>query len=252
MNSRKDILLICSFIFLFLAVCLDAQDIPVRVSITGKNVQMRESPAVSAKVITVLNEGNTGTIIETQSLEDNPEYRIFNWVKITVNKFTGWVYGEYVDFSQDEMKINKFRVYNSDEIKVKMNGKILYPGMKESDLMAQIGTAPKKSVKKGLNLVSYEYLNGNLYFEINNASKCVTYIKILDPSIELASGIKIGTSVSDINSANKDGRLNVQNTSISAVSVYAPAYNQWYSPFVIFDVSEKKTIHAIYLGINID
>jgi len=228
------------------------QDSESLIRINRDNVALRASQSNNGKSITLLNEGNQGTVMETESPESDYEYRIFNWFKVSVNKFTGWVYGEYVDFNQINMTVKKNRVYNSNEIKVLVGGKTIYLGMKESDLILKIGTPEKKNSKEGINVKTYEYFKGGLYIEINDASKCVSYIKISDSSIELASGIKVGTGIGDITSANDTTKMLTKEDNLSVISIYAPSYNQWYSPFAIFDISKAKQVERIYLGINMD
>jgi len=248
-NGR--ILLVCCL----LAVCLCGifgQDSETLIRINRDGIPLRVSQANNAKDITVLNEGNQGTVMETESPESDYEHRVFNWFKVSVNKFTGWVYGEYVDFNQINMTVKKNRVYNSSEIKVLVGGKTIYLGMKESELILKIGSPEKKNTKEGISVRSYEYLKGGLYIEINDASKCVSYIKISDPSIELASGIKVGTGIGEITSANDATKMLIKDDNLSVISIYSPSYNQWYSPFAIFDISKAKQVERIYLGINMD
>jgi len=248
--SRFVLLVCCLF-----AICLGnvfGQDSETLIRINQDGIALRALQANSSKSITVLNEGNQGTVMETESPESDYEYRVFNWFKVSVNKFTGWVYGEYVDFNQINMTVKKNRVYNSNEIKVLVGGKTLYLGMKESDLILKIGAPEKKNTKEGANVRSYEYFKGGLYIEINDASKCISYIKISDPSIELASGIKVGTGRDEITSTNDAAKMLIKDDNISVISIYAPSYNQWYSPFAIFDISKAKQVERIYLGINMD
>ena len=250
-RMNKFILLICC-LFAFFPGFFFGQDSESLVRINRDNVNLRASQANNSKSITVLNEGNQGMVMETESPESDYEYRIFNWFKVSVNKFTGWVYGEYVDFNQINMTVKKYRVYNANETKVLVGGNTIYLGMKEADLVLKIGSPEKKKSKEGISVRSYEYFKGGLYVEINDASKCVSYIKISDPSIELASGIKVGTGMAEITSANDATKMLVKDDTISIITIYAPSYNQWYSPFAIFDISKAKQVERIYLGINMD
>lgn len=86
-------LLIILFIF-----SLNSFSQPTQLTITGTNVNFRDTPSTAGKIVGKLNLQDIGEIIEKgkkETIGANTDY----WYKIKCNNLTGWVFGTFTSLS---------------------------------------------------------------------------------------------------------------------------------------------------------
>ena len=250
MNCRKifPALLITIFIF---SSC-NSQEVTNSFIINTMNVRLREQNNIDSLIIQVLNKGDMGKYLEKKGNERNPEFSVFNWFNVTINGKMGWIYGEFLNLNDDKLRIKKNGLTNSNELQVLIDSNTIYVGMKKEDLLMILGTPEKEENLEEQGVTCLYYFSGKLYFEIDDYMKCLKYIKIEEPSIMLASGVHVGTSVDELIQANGIENFRMDTSSITPKIIYAPNYNMWYTPWVSFGIDGSRIINSIYVSLNIE
>jgi len=220
--------------------------------INTMGVRLRSDSGISAKIIQKQSKDEIGTYTDKIAVEDDPLYSVFYWFSVSIRGKTGWIYGEFIDLSEDRLTIKKNEIANSNEIQIRSQAGRVYVGIKEEDLLKVLGKPDRQDQDTIPGVTIITFLNGGIYIEYEDGMQCVKYIKITDPRVMLASGIHVGMSIEEILASNPSSTLNMKDGSISARNIYAPTYNMWYSPWLSIDYDENKLVTAIYVGLNIE
>ena len=235
--TRKKIIILLN-VFCIFAVFVYGQE-TIYLQINDNNVRLREEAGLNGKIIRQLAKNE---IVEY--INDFYDGSEFKWVNVKTTKETGWIYGEFLEYTTK----NRLIINRIEDVGIIVSKGVLLSGMPEKNIISLLGSPSRISNTDDSHENSYYYgVDDDIRIYSYKYNGRINHITIKSSKYELACGIKIGMNINDIQTPY-DRRRETENYVSYSYQVRNRFRHNDYDSFLILHTDLNGIINEIITG----